>query len=204
MIKNLVLDIGNVICEWNPARLSRSVTDIPAHQNEIMDVTIKHPDWLELDKGAITVEQAIANAAQRTQLDKSRVAGIYQNLPGSMWLIESTAHAMYRAADAGVPIYILSNMQQHTWEYLRKTHACFSVCTGVVVSCDIGIIKPDPRIYQHLCDQFSLEPSECIFIDDMPENIEAARQCGWQGEQLTSIDDNGQLLNAVLDRIIGS
>jgi len=201
MIKNLVLDIGNVICEWNPGALSASVTDNPAEQQEVLDVTIKHADWLELDKGTMPVEQAIANAQKRTQLDKTMVAGIYQNLPKSLQIIESTVVAMNRAAAAGVPMYILSNMQTHAWDYLEKTHACFGLCTGVVVSCDVGLIKPDHGIYHHLCERFSLTASECIFIDDMLENIEAARECGWQAEQLVSIKESESVLNEVLDRI---
>lgn len=203
MIKNLVLDIGNVICEWNPDALSASVSDNPAVQQEVLDVTIKHADWLELDKGTLTVEQAIANALERTQLDRTVVAGVYQNLPKSLQIIEATVVAMNRAAAAGVPMYILSNMQSHAWNYLEKTHACFGMCTGVVVSCDVGLIKPDHAIYHHLCERFSLKPSECIFIDDMPENTEAARECGWQAEQLVSISDSELVLNGVLDKIIG-
>lgn len=202
MIKNLILDIGNVICEWNPERLCASVTDNVSDHQEVLDVTIKHADWLELDKGTLSVAQATANAQTRTELDSSVIAGVYQNLPESLQIIESTVVAMNRAANAGVPMYILSNMQSHAWDYLEKTHACFGLCAGVVVSCDVGLIKPDPKIYQHLCERFSLQASECIFIDDMLENIEAARDCGWHAEQMVSIADSEAVLNGVLDRIV--
>jgi len=204
MIKNLVLDIGNVICEWNPERLSSSVTDNPEDQREVMKATIQQQDWLDLDRGVLSVEQAVANAQARTHLDKQAIAGIYSNLAESMWLIDATVTAMHRASDAGIPIYILSNMQQHAWEYLRKTHACFDLCTGVVVSFEAKLIKPDPKIYHHLCEKFSLTASECIFIDDMAENVEAARECGWRSEQLVSIDDSERLLNQVIDEISAS
>jgi len=149
MIKNLILDIGNVICEWNPERLSSMVATNPDEQKE-------------LDAGLV---------------------------------------AMQRAADAGIPMYILSNMQHHAWAYLQKNHACFGLCTGVVVSCEAQLIKPDPKIYHHLCERFSLEPSECLFIDDMLENVEAALACGWQAEQMTSIAESEQIFNKVIDKI---
>lgn len=204
MIKNLILDIGNVICEWNPERLSASVTDNEADQKEVMKITTGHPEWLELDRGAVTVEQAIANAQGRTKIDGAAVAAVYHTLPESMWIIDATVVAMERASAAGIPIYILSNMQHHVWAYLRENHACFALCTGVVVSCEAGLIKPDPKIYQHLCERFALKPKECIFIDDMLENIEAARDCGWHAEQLPNIGDSELVLNQVIDRIAGS
>lgn len=201
MIKNLILDIGNVIGEWNPERLSASVFDSPEDQAAVLEATVKHSDWLDLDRGTITLDDAIANAQARTHLDKQKVAQLYHNLPVSLTPIESTMSAMQRAADVGVPMYILSNMQVHAWEYLHKTHACFSLCAGVVVSCDTGLIKPDPKIYAHLTDQFSLKPAECIFIDDMPENVEAARACGWEAEQLSDTDKGGELIDSIIRRI---
>ena len=42
-------------------------------------------------------------------------------------------------------------------------------------------MKPDPAIYRRLCDRFSLEASQCLFIDDLPRNIEGARSAGLNG-----------------------
>ena len=100
-------------------------------------------------------------------------------------------------------MYILSNMQVHAWEYLNKTHPCFSLCTGVVVSCDTGLIKPDPKIYEYLTERFSLKADECIFIDDMAENVSAARACGWEAEQLTDPEKGGELIDQILSRMVG-
>jgi len=110
---------------------------------------------------------------------------------------------MQRASDAGVPMYILSNMQAHAWDYLKRTHDCFALCSGVVVSCEVKLIKPDPKIYQHLTTRFSLKPEECIFVDDLQENVEAARACGWQAEQLTDTTKGGELLDQIVQRIVG-
>jgi len=175
MIKNLVLDIGNVIGEWDADRLCGSVFNSVEDQEIAQKATVLHSDWMDLDRGTIALGDAIANAQARTHLDKDKVAQIYHELPASLTPITNTMDAMQRASDAGVPMYILSNMQVHAWEYLEKTHACFALCTGVVVSCDIGLIKPDPKIYHHLTDRFSLKPEECIFVDDLQENVDNPR-----------------------------
>lgn len=203
MIKNLVLDIGNVIGEWDASRLCGSVFDSKQDQDTALKATVQHADWLDLDRGTISLDDAIANAQARVSLDKDKIAEIYHNLPVSLTPITGTMEAMQRAFDAGVPMYILSNMQVHAWEYLEKTHACFALCAGVVVSCDTGLVKPDPKIYQHLTDRFSLNPEECIFVDDMQENVEAARACGWEAEQLTDTEKGGELIDQIVRRVIG-
>lgn len=52
---------------------------------------------------------------------------------------------------------------------------------GVMVSSDVHLIKPDTRIYELLCRTYDLKPQECIFIDDRPENVEAAERVGMKG-----------------------
>jgi len=201
MIKNLILDIGNVIGEWDGNRLCASVFESSQDQQDCFKATVGHSDWLELDKGTISVSEAIANAQNRTHLDGDKIAQIYHDLPASLLPIQSTIEAMHRAADAFVPMYILSNMHAHSWDYLQRNHTCFALCAGVVVSCEIGLIKPDPKIYQHLTERFSLQPAECIFVDDMQENVDAARACGWQAEQLSDTNKGGELLDKIIRRI---
>jgi len=201
MIKNLILDIGNVICEWNPERLSSMAAESPADQAAVFETTIKHPDWLALDQGLLSVDEAVANATARSDLPADMIAAVYEYLPASLIPVEPTIEAMNRAADAEVPMYILSNMAEHSWDYLQATMDCFSLCKGIVVSWEAKLIKPDAAIYTHLTDKFGLVPSECIFVDDMSANIDAAKACGWNGEQLNDPQDGGKLIDDIIKRI---
>jgi len=202
MIKNLVLDIGNVICEWNPQALSASVINDSAAQQALIDVTVKHSEWLALDKGTISLDDAISNAQARTKIDKAAVAGFYHNLPASLVALAPTVKGMYRAHAAGVPMYILSNMQNHSWTYLKKHQPCFGLCTGHVISAEANLIKPDPAIYKHLTDTFNLKPEECVFVDDMPENIEAAKACGWHGRQMNNTLQGGAIIDELVEQVL--
>ena len=42
----------------------------------------------------------------------------------------------------------------------------------------VGLAKPDPRVYQLLCDQLSVSPGEVVFLDDSPENVNGACELG--------------------------
>jgi len=68
MITNLILDIGNVICDWNPDGLVARTFSDPADQQEALRVTVRTPDWLALDRGTLALEDAVSRAQARTQL----------------------------------------------------------------------------------------------------------------------------------------
>lgn len=204
MPSNLILDIGNVICNWNPDGLVGLTFDDPADQKEALRVTVNTPDWLALDRGEMTLDEAIWRAQARTDLDDQDIASVYENLCVSLTALPESMAAMARARDADVPMYILSNMQAHAWEHLRQTFECFSWCTGIVVSFEAGLIKPDPAIYQHVCDKFSVTPESCVFIDDMKENIDAAITFGMGGVHMTDKHNGGEVIDAVVGRIVAS
>ena len=81
-------------------------------------------------------------------------------------------------------LYILSNAP-----IFFEEHADFFEITrlfdGAVYSGSIKKFKPNPDIYQHLFDTFSLDPSDCFFMDDKPENIKAAQKLGMNGMVFT-------------------
>ncbi|MGC0419823.1 HAD family hydrolase [Embleya sp. AB8] len=80
-------------------------------------------------------------------------------------------------ADRGVALALLSNapvemarhIERQDWARLFR-HRVFSA--------DLGLAKPDPRIYRHLCERLDARPSELVFIDDRKENLDAARALG--------------------------
>ncbi len=73
MLNNLILDIGNVICDWNPDGLVASAFDASAEQQEALSVTVGNSDWLALDRGTLTLEEAVERAQARTSLNSSSV-----------------------------------------------------------------------------------------------------------------------------------
>ena len=204
MLRNLILDIGNVICDWNPDGLVGLTFDSPADQQEALRVTVNDPDWLALDKGDIALEEAVSRAQARTELNPKDIASVYENLCASLKALPNTIAAMKRAKEQEVPMYILSNMQAHAWAYLQNTYECFSWCDDVVISCQARLIKPDPAIYQHVCDKFSVTPESCVFVDDMKENIDAAIAFGMQGVQLTDKHSGHEVLDSLVARIVAA
>jgi glucose-1-phosphatase len=80
-------------------------------------------------------------------------------------------------------LVLLSNTNElHARHFLAKFREQLAPFDAFVLSHEVGIRKPDPRVYEY-CRQKagSPPPSECLFIDDLPANVEGVRACGWQG-----------------------
>lgn len=78
-------------------------------------------------------------------------------------------------------------MSNECFVYLNQQYDFWNKFKGIVVSGDIKLIKPDPKIYTYTLDKFKLAPKETIFIDDMLENITAARKIGIFGIHFTDL-----------------
>ena len=91
--------------------------------------------------------------------------------------IEPTAELIRDLKAAGYKLYVLSNMSHEFIAYLRKKEV-YAYFDGEVVSCEEGVVKPDPAIYRTLIDRYSLDVEQTMFIDDRRENVEVAASFG--------------------------
>ena len=94
-------------------------------------------------------------------------------LPDSIALLDELA-------ERGVPLYGLSNMSAPMFALLKSRHRHWDRFRGIVVSGEIGMVKPDPEIFHHLAQRYDLIPAETVFIDDHLPNIESARRLGFR------------------------
>ena len=97
-------------------------------------------------------------------------------------------------------VALLSNAGEGELDCLERDDIAklFEVIT---VSYQLGIVKPDTKIFQSCAESLGREPSECLFIDDGLKNVEGARAAGMQAVQYTGLSrlkaDLEQLLGAV-------
>jgi len=79
-------------------------------------------------------------------------------------------------------LLLLSNTNDlHARQFVPQFQETLAHFDHLVLSHEVGIRKPDPRVYAH-CQRLANSGSEeCLFIDDLPTNVAAARECGWRG-----------------------
>ncbi len=73
---------------------------------------------------------------------------------------------------------VLSNADSTLSRVLRDAHGIADLFDDIVVSADVGMAKPEPQIYALSAHRLGLAPGECVFIDDLQANVEAAREAG--------------------------
>lgn len=75
---------------------------------------------------------------------------------------------------------VISNAWPDMRDYLigQKMDDAFDI---LVLSAEVGLMKPDPRIYQMALDKLGVAAAEAVFMDDTPPNVEAARALGMRG-----------------------
>ena len=76
----------------------------------------------------------------------------------------------------------LSNTEKVHWDFALHTFPIFALLDGWVVSYAEGVAKPDPALYLAVVERYCNGRLPFLYVDDMPENVEAARSLGWQAE----------------------
>jgi HAD superfamily hydrolase (TIGR01509 family) len=86
---------------------------------------------------------------------------------------------------------IKTGVISNAWDGLRnymQSEGFLAPFDEVIVSAEVGIVKPDARIYHLALEKLGVQPAEAVFVDDMPENIAACQALGMHGIQFKSAE----------------
>jgi putative hydrolase of the HAD superfamily len=146
-----------------------------------------HPDWLEVDRGALALDEAVRRGAQRTGMPRAELERLFAAVPPSLVPFPETVALLYRLKAGGAPLYCLSNMGFASIEHLEREQRFFELFSGVLVSCRVKLCKPEPAIYQHALRTYGLEAQQTVFIDDVEKNVAAAARLGIHGIRFRNV-----------------
>jgi putative hydrolase of the HAD superfamily len=177
---NIVFDLGGVVFNWHPDKLIRGVFDDEETRTIVKSEILEHPDWLELDRGTLPFRDAVVRGADRTGLPNTDIERLLNEVPRSLTPIHETIELIRSMVSPDHRLFVLSNMHFASIAYLEKEHDIWDMFDGTVISCRIQKIKPEIGIYEYLLNEYQLVASETVFIDDMSENLAAARSIGIQ------------------------
>ena len=175
---NVVFDLGGVVVTWQPEAIIAKVFADPAVRTAVRTEMIEHADWLALDRGTLSPQDAIARAARRTGLSEPEIAHFLHEVPLELAPIPETVDLLYRLKARGHALFCLSNINLASIEHLEAIHSFWEVFSGRVISSRLQLIKPEPAIYAHLLDTYELNVGETIFIDDVDANLATASRFG--------------------------
>ncbi len=160
----------------------------------------KHPDWLQMDRGALTEAEVQARLEQRTGRPAAELSGLFEAVRSSLKPKADTVALLKSLARRQVPLYCLSNMAASTFEYLRERHEFWDAFRGIVISGEIKMMKPEREIFEYLLNRYDLSPTDTVFVDDHPPNIQAAERFGLR----TIWFRNARQCEVELERLLGA
>jgi 2-haloacid dehalogenase len=179
MIHTALFDLGKVLLDWDPRYYY--ARHFPG-DHDGLEHFIRHVismEWIgEMDAGkpsAQAIRERQLLFPQHAELIGQWSEGWPVMLRGE---IEGTADIIRTLKARGIRLYALTNFSAETFPIAMARFPTMRLFEDIVVSGDIQLIKPDPRIYAHAIRQCSLEPQSTVFIDDSMPNVEAGNAAG--------------------------
>ncbi|MEC6908724.1 HAD family phosphatase [Photobacterium piscicola] len=182
-IKNVVFDIGNVIVRWNPLEIIK-LTFGEIEYPEQLTKTIFHSDlWAALNKGELTESEAKIRYQEQFKYSEEEIERLFYYIKQSQILLFGSVELINRVKLAGYNIYALTDNVVEIVDYLKDQYDFWPMFDGVIVSAEVGCLKPQVAIFHCLLNKYNLQASESVFIDDMLPNVEGARTLGFSAIQ---------------------
>ena len=180
LIKNIVFDMGGVLIDFNFDRTLKEY--YPEKYHDILNqLVFKNDVWRRMDGGFERSDDVIARVVpllpeETRQLMSGMISDFYPYMPA----IDGMADLIKRLKKAGYSVYLLSNATPRFFDRYLDIPA-LTLMDGYFISALYKLLKPQREIYEAFCNKFSLKAEECFFIDDMPQNIQGAKDYGMSG-----------------------
>lgn len=185
MIRNIVFDMGMVLLTYDPMeacmRHARGNRELAA---KLCNAIFFHPEWGPYIDGGLTTDLGYMERVEKRLTDPAEQALAADIL--SDWHLDGTYPRMEMRPvvqdllERGFRLYLLSNVG-YSFDAFKYKMPYLDRFSGIMLSCQEKLTKPDMAIYRRLCDKFGLEAEECLFIDDVQANIDGAEAAGLHG-----------------------
>jgi 2-haloacid dehalogenase len=178
-IKAVVFDIGNVLIEWQPERFFDREVGGQRRREMFANVDL-HGMNDKVDQGAdfttTVMAAADANPDWAPEIRMWHDRWIDMASPA----IDHSVRLMQALQAKGTPVFSLTNFGIQTYDIAARVYPFLREFDRDFISGHMGVIKPDPQIYQMLEDASGLSGDALIFADDRADNIAAASARGWR------------------------
>ena len=184
MIRTVISDLGRVVLWFDNGIFLRklaALVGIPFERAK----AIAHEN-LELiplfDSGAVSPrefkDRVFKAIGGKVAVDDATFWPVYKDI---FWPNEPVIRTLQKVKAAGYKLVLLSNTDPERFGFVRERFPEIMMFDAYTLSYELQLIKPDPLIYLDAARRAGSRPEECVFIDDMEENVTAARATGLSG-----------------------
>ena len=173
----LIFDFGGVLLDWNPHYLFKKHFDMDPSAVDSFMRDVDFFAWnFEQDRGrsfAVGVAELAGKFPQYAKLIKAYDEFWEETIIGP---IQRTVDMLLPLREHGYVLYGLTNWSFEKFRLVNRKYAFMDLFETIVVSGEVKLAKPDPRIFRLMLEKIGRPADECIFIDDSELNILAAQQ----------------------------
>ena len=189
MIKVLFFDIGGVLIDIHPERTFQYISDCTDLDIDIVKQNFPNELHNQYEKGLINNKEWFLGfkdaLPQPVCLKESDFWHAWKLLLGK----EKKTVQIIKDLSRNYSIWLLSNTNaKHIDDELKKRYLFPDLVDGAVYSFDVGVRKPDKSIYGIALEKVGVQPDQCVYIDDLIENVEAGRDAGFISVHFKSLN----------------
>ena len=175
----VIFDIGNVLIEWNPEAYFDRLMSVEARERMFAETAIVEMNT-EIDRGA-AFRQTVYDLAELHPAWSYMIRRWHDD-----WLailtpeIAPCSRILRALRSRGVPVFALSNFGGDNFDVALRHYPVLAEFDRAYISGRMGVVKPDPQIYQRVEADCGLPAGSLLFVDDRADNIAAAAARGWR------------------------
>jgi epoxide hydrolase-like predicted phosphatase len=176
VIKLLIFDMGKVFIHFDWGRTYDAFVEITKRDLEKVKTAFAAV-YFPYERGHITTQDVIDHLNK--ELESNLTVAEFSALWTSTLDEDKEMTQLLQTLRATkLPMYLLSNINETSFGHLQNNFNVSQHFDELVLSYEVGHIKPAPEIYHEVLNRSKMPAENCLFIDDMKENIEAARAIG--------------------------
>lgn len=178
MITTIIFDIGNVLAKfrWEDCLTDLKFNDIT--KEVVANATVLNPIWNEFDRGVLSDEEVIDFCIHCAPDYQKEIEMFFDSIDQLVTEFDYAVPLIRSLKSSAYKVYILSNYGKTAFSYAKRDFKFLDYVDGGVISYQVKKTKPEPEIYETLINNYKINPSNAVFLDDRLENIEAAKQFG--------------------------
>lgn len=186
----IIFDFGKVLVDYDFGPAIRKYIPTVELQREFASVFCSDEFINACDLGIKTVPELMQELVEEHPVFIPYISNLKLTvgdfIPGE---ISGMRELLTELKEKGIRLLGLTNWSASVYDIIAAYPEMFSLLDGRMISSEEHLIKPDVRIFQRLIEKFSLNPAECLFVDDKAVNIEGAIKAGLNGHQFISAEN---------------
>ena len=198
MIKTVIFDIGNVLTDFAWKEMYKEKGLGGETFDRVAKATVQSPYWCELDRGIMTFSEVMDKFVSLDLEMEDEIRRVLADMHGIVTGRSYAVPWVCSLKKQGLKVYVLSNFSEKIWKECIDALEFFEFTDGGIISYKEHLIKPDQAVYQLLLERYGLCADECVFIDDLEENVKVARLCGINGIVFKNYEQAKKELNDML------